>query len=135
PSSGHGPRTRDRTRRVRSDGERGMRRPHRHLFLLVFLLLALTTGVSSAGNAGRGQLAPTVIAPPTTSGAPVLGQTLASTTGSWDGVALTFSYQWRRCDTGGNACVAIPGATAGTYLLAAADVGATFRSSVTATNK
>ena len=44
---------------------------------------------------------------------------LTSTTGTWDGTGpLAYTYQWQRCDTAGNNCVAIPGATASTYRLA-----------------
>lgn len=47
---------------------------------------------------------------------------------------MTFAYQWRRCDSSGNGCVDIVGATAGTYTLSGADVGFTVRVAVTATN-
>src|SRR5439155_516589 len=43
-------------------------------------------------------------------------------------------YQWSRCDSAGNGCVAISGATGQSYLLASADVGATMRVTVTASN-
>ncbi len=60
---------------------------------------------------------------------------LTSTTGTWDGTGpLAYTYQWQRCDTAGNNCVAIAGATASTYRLADADVGHTVRSTVRATN-
>jgi hypothetical protein len=41
-------------------------------------------------------------------------------------------YTWRRCDGRGNACFAIRGATARTYLLEGADVGSTLRVRVVA---
>jgi hypothetical protein len=66
---------------------------------------------------------------PVASGSPVVGQTLSVTDGTWTGDApITFTYQWQR--DGGD----IGGATANTYLLTAADVGAMIRCVVTGTN-
>jgi len=47
---------------------------------------------------------------------------------------MTYSYQWQRCDSLGNSCAPISGATAETYVLVLADVGRTIRISVTASN-
>jgi hypothetical protein len=78
---------------------------------------------------------PSNTAPPTTSGTTTVGATLTATNGSWTGSpAPTFTYQWKRCDSGGANCSLIVGATASTYLLAAADQGARLRVTVTATN-
>jgi hypothetical protein len=46
----------------------------------------------------------------------------------------TYSYQWRRCDSGGDNCVNIAGATGQSYAVAEADVDATIRVSVKAVN-
>jgi hypothetical protein len=73
-------------------------------------------------------------APPTISGQAVVGQTLTASQGTWTGTGLTFTYQWRRCDTAGAQCADISGATATTYTLAAADNGKTIRVEVTAKN-
>ena len=63
------------------------------------------------------------------------GQTLATTNGTWSGsTPITYTYAWRRCDTNGNNCVTIGGATSPTYTLIAADVGSKVYSLVTATN-
>jgi hypothetical protein len=73
--------------------------------------------------------------PPVISGVARIGETLSATPGTWSGtVPMTYSYLWRRCDMAGTACVTIPGATAENYTLTAADVGATLRVRVTATN-
>jgi Polysaccharide lyase len=78
---------------------------------------------------------PSNSSPPTVSGTPQQGQTLSAATGSWSGTTpITYTYQWQRCDSAGNACTAISGATAATYALASADVGSTARVSVTASN-
>ena len=45
-----------------------------------------------------------------------------------------YGYQWRRCDAAGASCVDVTGETSTTYALIAADVGATVRVRVTATN-
>jgi hypothetical protein len=63
---------------------------------------------------------------PTTTGIPAVGQGLGFTSGVWTN-PHTFSYQWRRCNTGGSGCVDIPGATNGAYLVTASDVGSTLR--------
>jgi hypothetical protein len=78
--------------------------------------------------------APQNTAPPTVSGLAQEGRTLTSTSGSWTGTAPSYSYQWQRCDSGGNGCADIAGASTSSYLVSGADVGATLRSQVTATN-
>lgn len=71
---------------------------------------------------------------PTVNGASRQNVLLSSTTGTWSGSPSSYAYQWTRCDTAGNACVTISGATTSQYLLAAADVGRTLRVRVTASN-
>lgn len=73
--------------------------------------------------------------PPTLSGTAQQGRTLTTTDGTWtfDEDFLTYEYQWRRCDSLGANCVDIAGATTNQYTLAAADIGGTVRSRVTAT--
>ena len=67
-------------------------------------------------------------------GSPQTGQQLSTTNGNWSGATGSFGYVWQRCDSGGNACVNIGGATASTYVVVSADVGFTLRSIVTASN-
>jgi fibronectin type 3 domain-containing protein len=72
---------------------------------------------------------------PTVTGTPQFGQTLTADAGTWSGTSpIAYAYQWRRCDASGGNCVDIGGATGSSYTLAAADVGATVRVTVTATN-
>jgi subtilisin family serine protease len=59
--------------------------------------------------------------------------TLEARNGGWLG-ATSFAYGWQRCDSAGRICVAIPGASATTYQLTQADIGATIRLVVTASN-
>jgi RHS repeat-associated protein len=72
---------------------------------------------------------------PVISGTAKSGQTLSSTTGTWNGTTpLSFTRQWLRCDGAGANCASIAGATGASYLLVAADVGKTIRVVVTAAN-
>lgn len=47
---------------------------------------------------------------------------------------MTYAFQWQRCDSAGNGCSPISGATTSTYLLGVGDVGHTMRAAVTASN-
>ena len=79
-------------------------------------------------------------APPVNTANPALtgtarrGSTLSGTLGSWTGAGNTYSLQWQRSRDQGASWQAIAGATTATYALAVADVGATVRLVVTATN-
>ena len=99
------------------------------------LLLVVFPASALAGGAGYGQSPPTNSAAPSIAGSAILGQTLSGNAGSWSGVSLSYAYHWLRCDSVGNACVAIAGAGAASYATASADVGRTLRFAVTATNK
>ncbi len=90
---------------------------------------------SSAPSATVTALAPANTTAPQVSGTAQDGQALTASTGTWSGTApLSYAYQWQRCDASGGSCVNIAGATGSTYLLADADVGATVRVTVTASN-
>lgn len=65
---------------------------------------------------------------PAISGTAAVGSTLTTSNGTWTGVGITYSYQWKR---GG---VNIGGATGNTYVLVTADIGAAITAAVTATN-
>lgn len=72
---------------------------------------------------------------PTITGTAAGGATLTGSPGAWKGYPLpAFSRQWRRCDTHGERCVDIPGATSDSYTPAAADAGSTIRFRVSGTN-
>jgi hypothetical protein len=77
---------------------------------------SVTDGVANAG--------PTNTAAPTISGTAAQSGGLTANPGQWSHRgALRFAFRWQRCDAGGAACADIPGATAQTYTLGAADVG------------
>lgn len=108
-----------------------------------FTLRVAVTATNAAGSASAvsdrtavvSAVPPANTSPPAIFGAPGVGLTLQASTGTWTGAPPpTFTYQWRRCDATGGACVDIPGATGPRYVLTSADQGRTVRVVVTATN-
>jgi hypothetical protein len=85
-------------------------------------------GPVSAANAPANTAAPTV------SGTPQVGQTLTAAEGGWANAPTSYAYQWLRCDSSGDNCGAIGGATTKTYVLTSADRGAAIRVRITARN-
>jgi sugar lactone lactonase YvrE len=72
---------------------------------------------------------------PTISGTAQDGHTLAASTGTWTGDPPTsYSYQWQTCNSSGESCTNISGATGTAYTLDSSDVGDTVRSVVSAKN-
>jgi hypothetical protein len=109
-------------------GEPDVRRPFRSPRRLLCGLLSLGLCLIIAGCAKN-------TSPPTISGSTVDGATLTANPGSWTGKgSISFAYQWQRCDTSGNACQNLGGATRTTYGLGPADVGSTMRVVVTGTD-
>ena len=78
---------------------------------------------------------PTNVTVPSVSGTAQVGQTLTTSNGTWNGsTPMSFGYQWQDCDSAGEACSNVAGATSASYMLAAGDVGHTVRVIVTASN-
>jgi hypothetical protein len=75
---------------------------------------------------------PTNTVAPTISGTPQENSTLTGTNGTWTNSPTKYDYAWLRCDK--NACASISGATKNTYTLTSADIGATIRFRVVASN-
>lgn len=117
-----------------------MKRAHVTRGRLAVVFAVVVGGLLGAvvGQPGSGRAAPSAVPKnktlPTVSGSAEVGQTLVATHGTWSGSPTRFRYQWSQCDTTGNACLAIGGATARIYTVRAADVGHTFRLTVTAFN-
>jgi hypothetical protein len=88
----------------------------------------------SAPATVAGQPLPAAAVLPTISGTPMRTATLQATRGSWANDPTSYAYAWMRCDSAGDDCAAIPGATRTGYTLQAADVGSTVTVTVTATN-
>jgi hypothetical protein len=60
-------------------------------------------------------------------GTPTVGTASTVTAGSYSPTPTGASYQWRLCDSSGNSCSDISGATSSTYTPVAGDVGSTLR--------
>src|SRR5215469_10028519 len=104
-------------------------------------VLAVAVGVllgavfGQPGNGGAATAAkPKNKTLPTISGSAEVGQTLVANHGTWSGSPTSFHYAWSRCDLGGNACLAISGATGRIYTVTTGDVNHTLRVNVTARN-
>ena len=88
---------------------------------------ALTDGVKSGPPQSTGL--------PLVSGEARQDEVLTGTIGNWSGTPTSYQYQWLRCAAAdGTGCADVAGATATTYKLVAADVGATMRFRVRAVN-
>lgn len=85
----------------------------------------VTTGETRTGFNATLALPGIVGATPTISGTATVGQTLTAAPGVWTPASVGFAYQWMRNG------VAISGATAPTFALTAADLGAVISVSVT----
>ena len=72
---------------------------------------------------------------PIINGTAKLGERLTAGNGSWSGSRpLSYYYRWERCNSAGESCISIEGATKPSYTVASADVGSTLRVEVTAKN-
>jgi len=88
------------------------------------------TGSAVAYSSPVGPIAPSTpllvsISRPLITGDPIQGRTVQVTTGVWSPTPQRIAYAWLRCNRNARACTPIAGASAGTYTLSAADVGAT----------
>ncbi len=94
-----------------------------------------STALSQQTLAVAPATAPVNTAAPAVSGPAQAGQILVTSAGSWAGSPPpTFTYQWQRCNSSGSGCVILYGQQSTTYAVSDADVGATMRTLVTATN-
>jgi hypothetical protein len=101
--------------------------------------LLLATSGSALGSSSAAQYEyghPAPLTAPAISGTAKVGAKLTTNDGTWssDSKITSIAYAWGRCDTAGNNCVSIGGATSNAYVVTAADQGHTIRSYVTATN-
>jgi hypothetical protein len=90
---------------------------------------AYTTAARSAAIEPRNTILPTI------SGTTESGQLLTVSNGSWEGApTISYTYQWQSCNSSGESCSNITGATASTYRILNSQVGSTLRAVVTASN-
>jgi len=104
--------------------------------------LRVTVTASNADGSAAAVSAPSAVvadgspvntAPPTISGTIKQGETLSATSGTWTGAGpISFSFQWRRCDSSGGDCRDT--STGQTRQLGVDDVGHTIRVEVRARN-
>jgi Bacterial Ig-like domain (group 3) len=71
---------------------------------------------------------------PAISGNAQQGQTLSVNNGQWNNNPSGYAYAWEDCDSSGNNCSTITGATSSSYTLQASDVGSSVVAVVTASN-
>jgi len=103
------------------------------------LATVIVAGLVVVGVAGavtsRSQTAPTSNSLPTISGNATVGSTVTANPGTWNGsTPFAFQYQWQICDSGGNGCHDIAGATSQSYVIKSGDTGNTLRVHVIASN-
>ena len=93
-----------------------------------------STIANSAGTATVAGVLPVDSTPPELQGPAQQEQALSATSGTWTGEPTGYAYQWQQCNSSGSACATISGASGPTYTPTAADVGATIRVRVGASN-
>jgi len=93
-----------------------------------------TSANSAVTDLVSSNTAPKNTAKPAIGGNPQVGEELTADHGLWTGGVRSFAYQWQRCDTAGNGCVNVTGATGSSYGVRAVDAGHTMKAVVTATN-
>ena len=71
---------------------------------------------------------------PSITGTPQQGKELAEVHGEWTNSPTGYTYKWQQCDSSGNNCTTIAGATTQAYTPVAGDVGHTLRVQETASN-
>jgi hypothetical protein len=72
---------------------------------------------------------------PAIDGTAKVGEKIFASNGTWSGSRpLSYYYKWERCNTAGESCTAIEGATKPSYTVVSGDVGSTLRVKVTASN-
>ena len=78
---------------------------------------------------------PTNVAAPTVTGTSRVGGTMSAQQGAWTGTPqIGYGYQWQRCQSDGDNCANIPGATGADYRVTSADGGSELRVVVTGGN-
>ena len=92
------------------------------------------SATSAATDVVSGGDAPVVKTKPSISGSAVVGEELTADNGTWTGGAVSFTFQWQRCDSVGNGCVDVTNATARSYGVRTRDAGHRMRVAVTAKN-
>jgi sugar lactone lactonase YvrE len=108
------------------------------LTLRVTVMASNTTGIKNATSALTANVAPgppVNTLPPGIFGQAQAGKTLSASTGAWAGSEpFGYSFQWQSCNSTGEDCSNISGASSSSYTLAQGNVGSTLRAIVTVGN-
>jgi hypothetical protein len=106
----------------------------------VRVIASNVAGVASVVSVTGGSVSASVTLPvnlvaPEVSGSAQVGGSLLAHVGTWTGAPpLAYSYQWESCNSAGESCTDVAGASESTYRPVAGDVGGTLRAVVTASN-
>jgi hypothetical protein len=112
---------------------RGRRGAIALLIAVASLAIGAVFGSAQSGEAAV-QAVPANTGTPTISGTAQQGSKLTGSDGTWSNSPTSYTYAWSRCNTNGDSCATIAGATIKDYTLTADDVGHTVRITVTAKN-
>ena len=82
----------------------------------------------------KGGEAPKITSAPSITGSAVVGVRMTVSDGEWSGSPIAYGYQWERCDSSGEGCTPIAGATNANYKPTVADAWHTLVVAVSATN-
>ena len=107
---------------------------NRRVVLRAVAALSLCASLLYALPASATPAAPASSTPPQISGTAQITVPLSASAGTWLNSPTSFAYQWFLCDTYGNACGQIAGATSSSYTPVNADYDETLRVAVTASN-
>src|SRR2546422_5077994 len=103
------------------------------LVSLLLVSMCIWAMTSSALAQKLAPAAPRNLTPPSVAGKAIEGLKLKGSMGGWQPAApVTYSYTWLRCNSSGEACVAIAGAKALSRKLTGKDAGHTVELEVTA---
>jgi hypothetical protein len=91
--------------------------------------------VTSAATTTVVPAVPAVVRAPTISGSAAVAHTLTEAHATWANAPTGYSYRWESCRGASGPCTAIASATAATYTVRSADVGARIRVLETASNR
>lgn len=97
-------------------------------------LLAMTALILVVVTAAYGATPANTVKPAVTNTNFQLGETVATSNGTWSNTPTSYTYAWQRCSAAGASCATIAGETASSYVLATSDIDHTLIANVTATN-
>jgi hypothetical protein len=108
---------------------------HRMRVKVIAKNIAGTSSAQSAATAEVAGVLPKNTIAPVIVAAPVSGVAATATEGTWTGTEpITYAFQWLHCNSKGEACTEISGATKNQYTPLASEIGKALKVRVTAKN-